>query len=318
MTTHLSLRGGLPDDVAAVIETYVAHPAPTGWKRIRLAVSEVVAAAGPQDREVARRWMTVLSRMVKLLDERGMDLDDPRVWFSDAAIEHYIAARIAGGASTHSMSTRRGELRTIRQRALGVTGPPAPTQLTGAKGAPPYKDAEVHRLWWWADRLRAPGRRAGVLTLLALGLGAGLSAGEINHLGVSDVNDDGTGLVVTVPESRPRTIPVRSRWEPVLQQLVADTRQQHGAEAYLFRPAAARARNICTNFVQNLPKVPDPGLKVTRLRTTWLRALLTDGVRLDVIATAAGFDSLNALRHLMRDLPELDQAERARQLRGPE
>ena len=83
----------------------------------------------------------------------------------------------------------------------------------------------------WSRGLPTEKMRDGSSAVLALGLGTGLKAIELNAATTKWVEDTEAGLVLLIPGDRPRRVPVRSRWVSAVRDAAA--RAQGGL---LFRP----------------------------------------------------------------------------------
>lgn len=226
----------------------------------------------------------------------GFELEASLVFRRDV-IGNYIATgaseyKPAGRGNLRSQLLRMSEvlLPESTQRRLSPLPPSDPTR--------PYRPNEIQSLRAWASGQSTPARQGNARTLLALGLGAGLSAVEIGTLRIRDIQVDRFGVLVDVQGDRPRTVPVLRQWEPDLiarvQQLPSDSwafRENHTA----FYP------NLISNFVDR-SKVTVVRPQTQRMRTTWLLVHLSAGTALPSLLAAAGTESLSALDRYLQFL----------------
>ncbi|WP_207934353.1 hypothetical protein [Actinomadura sp. KC06] len=208
----------------------------------------------------------------------------------------------------------------MRETALGgdcATGTPA--RLSGSPASCPYTRAEQVALWTWASGQPTDELRDGLAVLISLGLGCGLGSSEIIPLRAGDVSVGGSEehdhpTVVAVRGRRSRLVVCRRPWESILADLAARTEAR---DAYLFRPGATRrGGNLVTNFLSRAhPTSRTPVLKTSRLRATWLAALIEAGLPLTVIVSAAGLETLHGLSRLMPHIGRVEASQAARLLR---
>ncbi len=102
----------------------------------------------------------------------------------------------------------------------------------------PYTIREQVALRSWATGQVTPYREVTCHVLLALGLGAGLSAGEVGAVQAKHLHCDADGVLVEVVGKRARLVPVLAEWEPVLVN-VAGTAMR--PDLYVFRPRRDKA-----------------------------------------------------------------------------
>ena len=230
---------------------------------------------------------------VAALDDDLSSLLDPRV------IERFIQEGIRGyaGASVGNIrsrllrlseaASRRNQGRVFRPRAL-----PAATPLH------PYSDSEIASLRSWARAQSTAERRRNAAVLLALGLGAGLSAAEVAEMRVKHV-DLRDGVRISVPGQRPRITWVQLEWSSALVEALTD----RVGEEYLFRPQRTTSwPNVITNFVGVSHHELRP--QTQRMRATWMATHLAAGTKVTILLSAAGVESLEALTRYVAYLPK--------------
>lgn len=162
----------------------------------------------------------------------------------------------------------------------------------------PYTEQEQDFLRQWAQGLSTDYQRAGATLTLALGLGAGLRAGEMARLRGRDVtvHSDG-GLTITAHgyrDTAPREVPVLAEWE----QVVRDAAGGAGTNGLVLWPNRAHATTESVAAI--LGRIGKPhavALDTRRLRTTWIVGHLHHNVPEAVVCQAAG---LTDLQHYAR------------------
>ena len=177
----------------------------------------------------------------------------------------------------------------------------------------PYTEQEQDFLAQWAQGLSTDYQRAGATLTLALGLGAGLRAGEMARLRGRDVTVHSDGCVTITAhgyrDTAPRKVPVLSEWE----QVVRDAAGNVGVHGLVLWPNRAHATTESVAAI--LGRIGKPhavALDTRRLRTTWIVGHMRGLVPEPVICQAAGLTDLQhfAKWHETADVP----AERARAL----
>lgn len=177
----------------------------------------------------------------------------------------------------------------------------------------PYTEQEQHFLTQWAGGLSTDYQRAGATLTLALGLGAGLRAGEMARLRGSDVTVHEDGCVTLTAHgyrnTAPREVPVLAEWEQIVSNAAAST----GTNGLVLWPNRAHATTeSVAAIVSRIGKPHAVALDTRRLRTTWIVGHMQNFVPEPVICQAAGLTDLQhfAKWHETAEIP----AERARAL----
>ena len=177
----------------------------------------------------------------------------------------------------------------------------------------PYTEQEQHFLTQWAQGLSTDYQRAGATLTLALGLGAGLRAGEMARLRGRDVTVYTDGCVTVTAHgyrgADPREVPVLADWE----QVVRDAAGGAGTNDLVLWPNRAHATTeSVAAIVSRIGKPHAVALDTRRLRTTWIVGHMRGLVPEPVICQAAGLTDLQhfAKWHETAEIP----AERARAL----
>lgn len=300
------------DKVALTITSYTPDLPGEHWAEIAPFVRQAVSACEQKTPYSAGELLAASARLVHWCwQSAGLPLERDVV-FRREVIAEYIAHGCPQ-MSRASAGNRRSQLLRMSELLLGpahqVTRlapmpPPDPTT--------PYTAAEVIALRSWADGQKTTYRQVNCHVLLGLGLGAGLSATEINDVEARHVHVDADGVLIEVVGSRARVVQVLAEWEPVLVQVASAAMRP---DLFLFRPAREKThRNLIGNFVDKT----SPGrVRATaqRMRSTWIVTHLGAGTPVKALVEAAGVDSLEALTRFLRFVPELDTQVARRALR---
>jgi integrase len=190
---------------------------------------------------------------------------------------------------------------------LPVIEPSSPLQ--------PYTVPEQVALRSWANGQVTQYRIVNCHVLLALGLGAGLTAAEVCDVRAGHLHVDSEGMLVEVVGKRARLVPVLAEWEPILIDL-ADAAMR--PDLHVFRPHRSTGyKNTIANFVA---KTDAGRVRPTqqRMRATWLVTHLSAGSPVKALVRAAGLDSLESLTRYLRYVPDADVAAVRAAFRNPE
>lgn len=287
--------------------TYRPRFPKASWPAAAPLVALGILAAAPRSREKANatgRWCTI---HVSACLDRGASRTATGVWGYDA-VETTLA--------TVDLSERtRASLATTLRRASAVLAPrplaPSPQRHPRASNLPPYTSDELADLLDAATTIASPRWRARVCLLIALHAGAGLRAGELELVDPTCVSVDERGVLVRVPGARARLVPVRAE----LEQLAAATHQVWTSVA----PTGALlpVRDPSSSCFERAPWPPGlTRVSSARLRATWTAWALAGGASLQAFLTAADITSTDSWYAPVRLLPDLDQADYLRQVRG--
>ncbi len=188
-------------------------------------------------------------------------------------VEAFVVAGLAGRAAS-----TKGTYRSVLRSLGGSARPARATPFSGSPAKAPYSGKEREELFAIAACQRQAWRRRSALALLALGIGAGLRAGELAAAVGDDVLRQAEGVAVRVGRR------ARRACHGAYAKTVAQLAKQAGP-GYLFCPGGAdRAyKNFVNNFSCTLEADPAaPRLSCGRARsvssaTTWRSAHLCGG-----------------------------------------
>ena len=226
-------------------------------------------------------------------------------------LEHFCAAQglevsasaevaeafVVGGLAGRAPATK-GTYRSVLRRMAAGARPTVATTFGGSPAPPPYSGPERAELSCVACAQRSAWRRSSALVLLALGIGAGLRAGELAAATGADVvaGHDGVGIRIGGPQ--PRVVPVTGAWAEV----VARQARQVG-DGHLFCPGGAdRAyKNFVNNFARGLEADPAaPELCSGRARCSFICDHLAAGTPLGELLHVAGIIEVESLLRYAR------------------
>ena len=211
-------------------------------------------------------------------------------------------------------------LELIGDFLLGVNRPRELRKPTITEEAPrePLTPEEQADLWVWAKTLSVKKRVQRMTGMMALGLGCGLTAGEIVRARPEAVTIDADGAVhITITSAKStRTVTCLSHWESRLADIVRGVEPGHLLIAPWRTDAnpdtAAHNESLRRSMAKNPPAV----FNATRLRNTWLCWHLVNGTPLKELMESADMLEANHLHNLLPLLPETDSDRTARLLRG--
>jgi hypothetical protein len=220
--------------------------------------------------------------------------------------------RLAGrGVPDTTVARWRYDLRiigpTLTRRAPWE---PRTKPLARAKVPPPYNDHEVREICRDAAHQATPLRTRSARAIVALGFGAGLDARWSCKIRGIDVLEERRGVVIRVPDPRPREVVVRRRFEHELLAL-ADVAEEAPLVGLRGRDRSLPSR-IANETIISQGRIH---LDAIRLRSTWLVAQLNASTNIRVLIEAAGLGLIQSLRDLYPDIAPVRPHDAAEQLR---
>lgn len=284
------------------IATYEPRAAAKAWPVIGAFVRDAVRDCDQGTAYSARELLIVGSKHVAWCLAVGYPLE------RDVVFRREIIAQFIDSACEDVAASTRGNYRSklfrMSERLLSphlrhAWVPP----VRRDDPACPYTAGEVSSLRSWALGRNTDYRRANAWSLLALGLGAGLSAAELSYVTAGHVITDAHGVIVIVEGPRARQVPVLLEWE---RPLLRAANEAGAPSQFLFRADRTKThRHLVSNFVDKTIQNPVRASS-QRMRATWLLTHMVAGVRADVLLRAAGVESLEALTRYLAYMPEAD------------
>ena len=203
-----------------------------------------------------------------------------------------------------------GHLPIGASEPLWPKSPPAEaTGYAGSRALAPYSASERAELGSVCRLQRPAWRRESALVFIALGIGAGLRAGEIRAARGSDVVRGSKGVAIRVGQPSERTVAVRGGYSRFLLGRSRDARDD-----FLFHPEDADRSypNFVNDFARNL--VLDPGsprLNSSRCRSSFICDHLASKTPLAIVLEQAGIIEVESLLRYARYVSTAAQSKAA-------
>jgi integrase len=266
------------------------------WREVEGFVKATIEGVSGKTAYASADLSLVTTRLaVWAVTTAGLDLDR-RTLFN----RHVIARFVRVGLPEYNEAARgnlRSQLLRIAESLLDPRD--VPLRLAPMKAADPsrpFSRKDVVVLRSWAETQSTPNRRTNARVLLALGLGAGLSAVEIGTLTVDAIAVSRAGVTLQIGGGRQRVVPVLREWEEPLRA----RRSQLADGRFAFRERhSANYDNLISNFVargKSVEVVPQS----QRMRATWIVHHLDRGTPIVSLARAAGVESFEAFTRYLR------------------
>ena len=266
---------------------------------VEAAVADTVAASSREERDL---FAAATPMVLWAWQARGVPLERVRV-FRQSMVEQFIHLGMPG--------TARGSRATLRSALWRMTEVLNPADAQGKhrpipRSAPtaPYSKAEIAELYSWANTQSTLNRSRDALSLLALGLGAGLPTREILEVRTGDISfgtaTGGTPTAsVVIWRGLPRVVPVQPDWV----RTVRTVHDQLGEDAWMFCPRrTGTGSGQVTNFLTRSRTTLD--VRPARMRATWLVRHLAGSTPADELLRIAGLKHYAALDRLIELLPK--------------
>lgn len=312
LTSRWSWSVTLSPEISSRIRDYRPRLSQKGWDAVAEQVRAIVAATAPATCYEARRLLHAVGRLAVWADQQGLPRE-PGAWLRRETIDAFVLSGCTG-LDGSTIQTYRTWLRRTREALVWVQrGEAPPVRISSPRRPqPPYAPGELAGLRVWAEHLPGQAQRDG-LALMALGAGCGLAPGEVpavrgRHVAI------GCGVPVLDDALVGRLVACRASWASTLADLAG-----MAGDGYLFRPGrkVEAAKNLVSSWpARHRPPAGLPSLSARRLRSTWIVALLADGINPAVVADAAGMSSPAGLAPYHHWVPSLSREEVIRLLHG--
>lgn len=292
--------------VAEVIDRYVPRGVDLPqWLMVRSFTILIVNLMQPASLDEARRWMTVVARLVVFGHcTCGHPLEVEYI-LHPAVIAEFIDSGLGYSPKVSQMWASK---LTSLARRINPKFPDGPvyTPHLAAWRPEPYTLSEDGRVFDWADGQRTVMRRGNAWRLIALTMGAGLRTRELADVRVRDITVDNLGVLVKVRHTPARIVPVLARFEG---PLIAMAAEGIDPAAHVFVPGATvRKSKTVADFLKDCNSDCGLPLSTQRARATWIVGHIQAGVPIAAITEAAGLTDLRGYEKWVYDTSVLDQA----------
>jgi integrase len=293
------------------IERYTPQMPSAYWTAIEDFVRSCVTDAQPATPYSAKHLLAALAPLVRWTWQLGYELER-RVVLDRFTIEEFIATGCPTTWSNASRGNCRSQLFRISEALLGVDArTPRLIPMSSSTPSKPYDVKEMVALRSWAGGQVTPTRRRDALVLLSLCAGAGLATEDLLALRARDIQQIKGCVLVNVTGRRARQTGVLAQWEEELADIVSSM----PPDTFVFRSMRTTEKsNAVTNFVSEASGTHKPNSQ--RLRATWIVHHLSVATPVNVLMSAAGVRSLEALTRFIQFVPGIEPSEVRARLRG--
>lgn len=273
------------------------RPSPGRWKlghtdEVAAFIAQTVATVEPFTTYSRKHLLWAVADFVEFIDRTGRPLTD-EVFAADN-VNRYARAGV-GHLNRGSVRNQLTILRRVSEVMHEASRPPFPPQPQDPSiPHAPYTVDEQIALWHAGQNLRTYWLGHNMLTVLALGFGAGARTNEIFSIHPGDVHDNGD--LVTLGD---REVPVLAGFERTLDHAALVCRDLNlGWLVFPYRTVTGK--NLLSNFVKSARLEPSvPHLSAARLRVTWIVHHLRLATPMTVLKQAAGVESIGAFNRYM-------------------
>lgn len=299
----------LTPDLEALLQTWKPKEMPPAdWLACKDLVHEIMRRSHIRGVESFRKHMRMLAAYVSWATSSGYP-EDMQVLMTGDAINDYARSVLAESRDA-TPGTTRSKLRALAravnpEKNLQSLSP----EFRHNDARPPYTQEDLYWLERRIELVRQPTIRRAIQSAVALGLGAGLSTGDLQSLRRCDISDHGeTGICVTTVGKAQRSVWVRREYEHLLRDSIG---QLSANERILGRRHHKDTVRDLYRYVQ--PTGEGPQIIQSRLRHTWLAKLMCEPIPMIALLRVAGLSSASTLTDLA---PYIHEAIDERALRG--
>lgn len=292
-----------PDRLDEQLETYMAEYEPRGispeaWQSIQPVMIDWMRRYGSAPVEASRNRIIAIIVFLDWAHKADWNLTTDLL-----TPKHIDGFTQTFDASKSTRANYRSRLRGLGRKLNPETfDTQVSVPLEHKSVDAPYSAPELAEIIQFAHTQPTAILRRQTCATISLGLGAGLDSLDLRLLErrhIEDLADQ--GIMVNVPGRRSRTVWVRASFEDMLRDGIIGLRP----DALVIGEVADR-RNITGNLYRRAEAdAKIVHIQQSRLRTTWLAALLSAHVPLVTVMQAAGLTSARTLTELV---PHLDVA----------
>ena len=311
-------RPALPADVEAAIEAYRPRRASDHvWGLTEDVTRDLLRAYAPAKagRTMSDKAWAIAAFTAWVATRPGRDQAGAPLSVDEVKAPGLLDAFINDTKGATPDGTRATQ-RTVVGRALrNLSGERRAESIAHQAAKPPYTAAQCEQLLLIARHQPTIGRRRALMAVLALGLGAGLDAGDqraITPADIDTVNCDGTDItLITVRGTKARTAVMAAKYVPVLNEALALHREEGRGETTPLHGMKLNRHTVITPVRDRTVTATGEGIELngSRLRNTWLVDAMSSDVPLSVLMTAAGLKSARTLADLLPYCPQPSQSQ---------
>ena len=280
------------------------------WGLVEAVTRTLLRAYDPPSATWVQTQAGVIARFCRWVATRPERLNRGEVLRVEETLVPGLVELYLAGPLAEFPDSSRATARSLVRRATRNLSPLPSGRVAYQPVQPPYSPAQCAAFLRLARLQPTVATRRGLSSLVALGLGAGLSPQEQREVSderIHDVELDGDRvLIVDVLGPRARRVVVRAPYDDLLREAVALHREQgRRANQPLYGTKVDR-RNATGTITGSARTAFGVGVEIdaARLRSTWLVALMSADVPLGVLLKVSGLRSARTLVDLLPYCPE--------------
>ena len=316
----------LSPDLAETIAVFRPHRfTDEEWSQVAVATRALATAYQPASVNWLRTQSGTFARFCRWVATRPERVDLGSELRTFEVLESGLVEQYLMGPLATSPDNSRATVRSVLRRGVDrLSAVPKVTVAYRSVQAPysPFECASFVRL---AQHQPTSATRRGLSAMVALGLGAGLSANEQrtispDRISEVDLGEGVTGLLIDVPGDRARSVIVRAAYEELLREAVALHRAERRADSAPLYGDVVTRHNATGAVRQSAKTALGDGVDIdaARLRSTWLVACMSAEVPLGALLRASGLRSARTLVDLISYCPLPSEDAVVRTLRAVE
>jgi integrase len=249
------------------------------------AVTDTASESGRDERAL---YPAAVAFVLWCWQTRGTPLQRTRI-FRQTTLDEFIHRGMVSYLNG-SKATYRSALRLMIETLNPTDTTRSARALHRSAPTQPYTSREVAALHSWAAAQGTQRRKGDAITLLALGLGAGLATRELLGIRVRDLIGTADTIHVVVRQGRTRVVPLSEPWARPLRRILPDLSMSD----WIFRPGRQSAADgQITDFL--LRSRTELDVRPSRMRATWLLEHLTGGTPPEELLRISGLKNYAAL-----------------------
>ena len=277
-----------------LLESWVPKGMPMReWLACKDLVHDVMRRSNIRSVDSFRKNLRILTMYISWAINAGYP-EDILALMTDGAISDYGRV-VLSGINESSGGTKRSKLRCLARTVNPEENVQSMSpQFRHSDVKPPYRDEDVYWITKRIDNVRTPTTRRAIQTAVALGLGAGLSTGDLQTLTRSHISDlGGSGIRIDLTGPNARTIWLRHEYEEMLREGIRHL--SPGGRILGLRHHKDTVRDLYKNIQ---PTGDGPDVVQSRLRNTWIAHLMCEPIPLVGLLRIAGLATARTLTDL--------------------